>query len=133
MASHFSEVVGLDYSNAFIKSAENVLEEKYKHLAGKVRFMVGDACNLDKGLGKFNIIFGGNLIDRLPDPAAFILSVSDFLEPKGLLILTSPYTWLAEYTPPAKWLGGIIENGVEVSTPEGLRRLLAPMGFSECR
>lgn len=63
-------------------------------------FVVGDACNLDKSLGKFNLIFGGNLIDRLPDPAAFINSVTDFLLPGGLLILTSPYSWLAQYTAP---------------------------------
>jgi SAM-dependent methyltransferase len=99
-------------------------------LAGKVRFMVGDACNLDKRMGKFSLIFGGNIIDRLPDPTAFLLSVSDFLEPKGLLILASPYTWLAEYTPPSKWLGGITENGSEESAPESLRRLLVPLGFA---
>lgn len=94
---------------------------------------MGDACNLDKALGKFSLIFGGNLIDRLPDPAAFLRSVSDFLEPKGVLILTSPYTWLAEFTPPEKWVGGFMENGVSVTTPEGLGRLLNPLGLSEYR
>lgn len=71
--------MGLDYSNAFIQAAQKVLEEQYVALTPKVKYVVGDACNLDKSLGKFNLIFGGNLIDRLPDPAAFLQSVSGFL------------------------------------------------------
>jgi SAM-dependent methyltransferase len=133
LAQYFSEAVGLDYSNAFVEAAKKAALEQYPQLAGKTRFVVGDACNLDKSLGKFSLIFGGNLIDRLPDPAAFILSVADFLEPNGLLVLTSPYTWLAEYTAPEKWIGGIVEKGVEVSTPEGVGRLLLTVGVSECR
>jgi SAM-dependent methyltransferase len=65
----------------------------------KVKFVVGDACNLSPALGKFNLIFGGNLVDRLPNPAAFLTSVGNFLEPNGILVLTSPYSWLEEYTP----------------------------------
>jgi hypothetical protein len=41
------------------------LKEKYSSLEDKVKFLVGDACNLSKDIGKFNLIFGGNLIDRL--------------------------------------------------------------------
>lgn len=111
LAGYFEETVGLDYSKAFIDSAKQVLSEKHSELQSKVSFVVGDACNLDKSLGKFSLIFGGNLIDRLPDPAAFVSAVADFLLPGGLLILTSPYSWLAEYTPADKWLGGIIEKG----------------------
>jgi 2-polyprenyl-3-methyl-5-hydroxy-6-metoxy-1,4-benzoquinol methylase len=94
LASHFDEVVGIDLSHAFIEAANNVLNVKYSNLANKVKFIVGDACNLDQGLGKFSLIFGGNLIDRLYDPEAFLLHVSHFLEPNGVLILTSPYSWL---------------------------------------
>jgi len=43
----------------------------------------------------------------------------------GLLMLTSPYTWLEEYTPKAQWLGGFRENGEAVTTYQTLRRLLA--------
>lgn len=93
-----------------------MLSGKAGELQAKLRFVVGDACNLDKSLGKFDLIFGGNLIDRLRDPAAFVSSVTEFLLPGGLLILTSPYSWLAEYTAPDKWLGGLIEKGEEVST-----------------
>ena len=42
------------------------------------------------------------------------------------LVLTSPYTWLEEYTPKTKWLGGIREAGEPLTTLAGLERALAP-------
>ena len=110
LASYFSEVVGVDFASAFIKAAEKNLNENYQDISSKVKFSVGDACNLNPGLGKFNLIFGGNLIDRLPDPAAFLTSIPNFLESKGVLILTSPYSWLEQFTPKDKWVGGYMEN-----------------------
>jgi 2-polyprenyl-3-methyl-5-hydroxy-6-metoxy-1,4-benzoquinol methylase len=49
---------------------------------------------MDKGIGKFDLIFGGNLIDRLEDPKAFLLQTKEFLENNGVLILSSPYSWM---------------------------------------
>ena len=86
-------MVGIDLSKAFINTAESKLSE-YEEVANRIKFVVGDACHLEHSLGKFNLIFGGNLIDHLPDPAAFLTSIGDFLEPQGLLILASPYSWL---------------------------------------
>jgi hypothetical protein len=45
-----------------------------------------------------------NLIDRLPDPAACLALLPSLIPSGGWLILTSPYTWLEEYTPREKWL-----------------------------
>ena len=131
LASHFDEVIGIDLSNAFIAAANNVLSTKYANLANKVSFIVGDACKLDQSLGKFSLIFGGNLIDRLYDPEAFLIQVAGFLETNGVLILTSPYSWLAEYTPKEKWIGGYVKDGKAVTTPEGLREVLGSHGFKE--
>jgi len=41
-----------------------------------VKFFQGDACKLDKELGKFDLIFGGNLICRLYNPELFINDVT---------------------------------------------------------
>lgn len=65
LASQFKEVVGIDLSNAFINAANEELTNNFKDLSQKVKFVVGDACKMDKSLGKFDLIFGGNLIDRL--------------------------------------------------------------------
>ena len=46
----------------------------------------------------------------------------------GLLVLMSPYTWLEEFTPRDKWLGGRKVDGENVTTLEGLRARLEP-GF----
>jgi hypothetical protein len=48
------------------------------------------------------------------------------IHPGGLLVLTSPYTWLEEYTPKAKWLGGRREHGEPLPTLIGLSRALEP-------
>ena len=79
LGRYFDEAVGLDFSKAFVKNADDKLHELYADLQGKVKFVVGDACKLDQSLGKYSVIFGGNLIDRLPDPSAFLKSVSSFL------------------------------------------------------
>jgi 2-polyprenyl-3-methyl-5-hydroxy-6-metoxy-1,4-benzoquinol methylase len=53
---------------------------------------------LSADLGKFDVIFAGNLIDRLYDPEAFLRSIVTFLTDKSILVLTSPYSWLEDYT-----------------------------------
>ncbi|MFM7107441.1 MAG: SAM-dependent methyltransferase, partial [Planctomycetaceae bacterium] len=64
-------------------------------------------------------------IDRLYDPAAFLRDIGHRVLPGGLLVITSPYTWLEEYTPREKWLGGRREHGEPLSTLAGLSRALA--------
>jgi len=53
------------------------------------------------------------LFDRLPDPEKFLNDVAKFILPDGILIILSPYTWLQDYTPKEKWLGGKTANARE--------------------
>jgi len=53
-----------------------------------------------------DLVCGFNLIDRLPDPKAFLDEAARRLRPGGLLVISSPYTWLEAFTPKDKWLGG---------------------------
>jgi len=78
---------------SFLNAAKRIQVERFSDLNDKVKFIQGDACNLDASLGKFDIIFAGNVIDRLYDPEAFIKNIYNFLNTKGLLVLTSPYSW----------------------------------------
>jgi 5-histidylcysteine sulfoxide synthase/putative 4-mercaptohistidine N1-methyltranferase len=87
-------------------------------------FMQGDACNLKPIYSGYDLVFAGNLIDRLYDPALFLAGIRDRILAGGLLVITSPYTWLEDYTPKEKWLGGRREHGEPLSTFAGLTRQL---------
>ena len=94
--------------------------------AGKrVLFMQGDACNLKANYTDYDLVFAGNLIDRLYDPSLFLDGIGARVRSGGLLVITSPYTWLEEYTQKSKWVGGRREHGEPLSTLAGLTRSLA--------
>ena len=92
--------------------------------APRVTFMQGDACNLKPLYTGYDLVFAGNLIDRLYDPALFLDAIADRILPGGRLVITSPYTWLEEYTPKQKWVGGRREHGEPLTTFDGLARRL---------
>ncbi len=137
------EVVGLDLSASFIGAAEAMrtrrrmtvacVEEgdrrKTFHLRipagsipGRVRFVVGDAMRIDPALGMFDVAVLLNLIDRVPDPARCLRDLAGRLRPGAPLLIASPYTWMTDYTPKKKWLGGV--DGA--STFQALKALLRP-------
>jgi len=144
LTTFFEEVVGLDYSFAFIDAAKSLkagetLEYSFS-VEGTIRrkatakledavnpdrvtFVQGDATRLgSKDLGgQFQCVVAANLIDRLPAPRRFLASCSELLASGGVLVLTSPYTWLKEYTPRNEWL----QNETK-STFDTLVELLSP-------
>ena len=148
LAREFEEVTGLDFSARFISLATRLAEEgslgytfptegelvAYKNVylkdfdllqeAEKVTFWQADACNLKPHFKGYDLIFAGNLIDRLYDPAKFLADLHERLNESGLLILTSPYTWLEEFTPKEKWLGGFKKDGEDFTTLDGLKEVL---------
>lgn len=145
MSQAFDEVVGLDFSHALIESAQRMASEveitipiaiegeltrdipvsiRPTARPDRVRFAQGDAMNLDPELGSFDFILMANLIDRLPDPAFCLSRIHDFVRANGILAITSPYTWLEEYTPKEKWLGGYLLDGEAIRTHDSLLKLL---------
>lgn len=93
----------------------------------KVSFSQGDACNLADKYNAYDLVFTGNLIDRLYDPEKFLLSMKDRILPGGLLVIISPYRWKEEFTPREKWLGGFkAATGENYRTLEGIKDALAP-------
>jgi len=147
-ARHFAHVDAIDFSARFIQSGVQLQEGRdvlYEiptegdltvsrtvsleplaigANARRVLFMQGDACNLKPLHTGYDVVFAGNLIDRLYDPKLFLDGMPDRILPGGLLVITSPYTWLEEFTPREKWLGGWREHGEPLTTFEGLRRWL---------
>ena len=60
--------------------------------------MVGDACNLPE-LGQFGCVLAANVICRLPDPVPFLVRLRSMVVPSGIVVITTPYSWLEQYTP----------------------------------
>ncbi len=145
LARFCEEVIGIDFSQRFIAAAKAVRESGFAefnridegHLATglrnflpseidrhRVQFEVGDAMHLRAGLGTFDVVHAANLIDRLPDPLKFLRRLPGLIRPGGQLILTSPYTWLEDFTPQENWLGGFIKNGECFTTLQRLEKEL---------
>jgi len=152
MAKRFAEVVGIDLSHTFVaKAAEmaaagaiayrlkvegDLTEELTATVepgvdASRLRFLQGDACALPAGLGSFDAVLAANLLCRVPSPAACLEQIDAALAPGGLLVMTSPFTWLEEYTDKCAWVGGTHDAaGKPVRCADALRAALAAKGYS---
>jgi len=103
-------------------------------IANRVIFQTGDACDLSSEMNNYDLVFAGNLIDRLYQPKLFLDSMTHRIRAGGWLVITSPYTWLDDYTPPNYWLGGYVDNaGTPVDTFTGLSKALHPHFKLGCR
>jgi putative 4-mercaptohistidine N1-methyltranferase len=145
LARHCREVIGIDFSQRFIDAA-TVLRERGElpferadegDLAtpltarvpqgierSRVRFERGDAMALRGGLGEFDVVLMANLIDRLSEPRRCLEKLPGLVRAGGQLVITSPYTWLEEFTPREHWLGGFRRDGKAVTTLDGLSSAL---------
>lgn len=92
--------------------------------AHNVQFFQADACNLKPLYTGYDLIVAANLIDRLYQPRKFLEDITDRVRSGGLLVLTSPYTWLSEYTAREQWLGGFTRNGATMTTLDALQAIL---------
>lgn len=150
LAREFEFVNGLDFSARFIRIAYQMQEKgviRYElpeegeivsyhetkledfGLAGvaeRIEFFQADAQNLKAQFSDYDLILAANLIDRLSKPKQFLSTIHERLNPGGLLILTSPYTWLEEFTTKENWVGGYRKDGEPYTTLEGLKDLLQP-------
>ena len=148
LARGFDRVTGLDFSARFIRIAAQLREKGITHfelpeegaivsfhearlsefgleeVRDRVEFLQADALNLKPLFAGYDLIFAGNLIDRLSDPGRFLSNIHERLNPGGLLVLASPYTLLEEFTPRDKWIGGFRKDGEPYTTLEGIRELL---------
>ena len=148
LARHFNHVTGVDFSARFIGQGvalargdslryllqdEGELVEYKSHslaelgladTAAKVEFWQGDACNLKPTFAEYDFVLAANLIDRLYNPTQFLEAIHERMNLGGLLMITSPYTWLAEHTPRPEWLGGFKKDGESFTTLNGLDAVL---------
>ena len=127
LAPFVDEVTGIDFSQSFVDAAEELQQGKsldYQRLEEgtytttltakapenlprlNVRFEQGDAMDLRGGLGAFDIVHAANLLCRLTEPQKLIDRLPSLVKPGGQLLLTTPCTWLADFTPPENWPTG---------------------------
>ena len=121
------EVLGIDFSNSFIRAATAIRdgqvlpyqrhEEAHLYTSlnasipaqsrpERVRFEQGDAMNLRSDLGTFDRVHAANLICRLTHPLRLLERLPGLVRPGGELVLATPCTWLAEFTPTDQWPPG---------------------------
>lgn len=137
MAKTCGEVVGIDYSHAFIAAAEKLrlgeavgyrrleegkmttpLEAKAPSAGKGIVFRQGDAMDLPKDLGSFDRVHAANLLCRLREPAKLLKRFPDLVKSGGELVLATPCTWLEDFTPVGNWPAG--------STFDWLEKWLSP-------
>ncbi|MBX9917685.1 MAG: 5-histidylcysteine sulfoxide synthase [Nitrosomonas sp.] len=150
LATVFDHVTGIDFSARFIGQGVQLAQQgvlrytltdegelvSYKertltglgldHVKHKVEFFQGDACNLKSIFTGYDLILAANLIDRLYDPAKLLHSIHTRINMGGLLMITSPYTWLTEHTKKEAWVGGFKRDGENFTTLDGLKEMLGP-------
>ena len=129
-------VVGVDLSHRFVAAANHVREtgqieirrreegEVFTRLTRELPpdlhkercdFEVGDATALRTDLGRFDVVLAANLIDRVQSPGDLLKTFATLVHAGGHLILSSPYTWLEEFTPKSGWLGGKADSSGHAS------------------
>lgn len=143
LARTFDEVIGVDFSAAFIAAATalsaqgtmeigitetGVLRRRIKVSAPHVavdglHFEVGDAQQLRVDLGSFDYVLAANLLCRLQRPQALLARMADLVVQGGCLVITTPNTWLEAFTAREFWLAGTPETAEPL---EALRSALEP-------
>lgn len=124
MSRTCEEVLGIDFSHAFIAAANRLIEGKpvfYERreeaarttpmearlpegiTTDRLRFAQGDAMDLPEDLGAFDRVHAANLLCRLPEPMRLLRRLPALVKPGGELVIATPCTWLEEFTPPANW------------------------------
>jgi putative 4-mercaptohistidine N1-methyltranferase len=137
LARTAGEVIGIDLSQRFISVAQEIQrtgkirfrrqEEGsfYTVISRQIdqtidrtrcRFEVGDALRLRSDLGTFDLV-------RVNSPRALLTALRGLLNPGGYLLIASPYTWLAEFTPPQEWLGAT-QSWSETTTLQAIQEQL---------
>jgi putative 4-mercaptohistidine N1-methyltranferase len=159
LAREFEHVDGLDFSARFIRIGSDMQARGYirytrieegelvsyhearladlglEGTPDRVLFQQADACNLKPLYTGYDLVLATNLIDRLYSPRKFLALIRGRIQPGGLLVIASPYTWSEEFTERDEWLGGVRVAGEPYTTLEGLHDCLSehftPVGEPE--
>lgn len=162
MAKSFDHVDAFDFSNSFVvaamrmQKAEQVrfkipieadlfeqVEAAHEHdvsqeIRNKVNFFQGDACRIgematDGHLGKYDGVIMSNLLCRLPDPLGCLNGLPRVVNKGGVVVLVTPFSWLEQFTPRSKWLGGFYDpvSKDKLRSKDELQLIMEERGFEK--
>jgi putative 4-mercaptohistidine N1-methyltranferase len=129
LAEKFAQVTAVDLSQSFIDTAKRLQNDGVinfkcktegektqeieasidKALAQRINFSRADACALPAEFLDYDAVLLANLLCRLPSPMACISRMSGprgIVKKGGLLVITTPFTWMDKFTPRELWFGG---------------------------
>lgn len=156
LAKHFDQVDAFDFSETFVNAAKKMQtgnpvtfrvpveaelfeEVNAVHETGttsavrdKVNFFTGDACKIaEMGLGTYDGVIMSNLLCRLPDPLTCLNGLSTVVNKGGVVVMVTPFSWLEEFTPRAKWLGGFYDpvSKEPITSKDVLNEIMEDRGF----
>lgn len=162
LAKHFDRVDAFDFSENFINAAkdmQNGIETRFNvpiegelfetvqaklepgvtpDVARNVNFFVGDACRIGEmssegTIGTYDAVTMSNLLCRLPDPIACLKGLSKVVNKDGIVVMVTPYSWLTEFTPRGKWLGGFLDpvDGTPIRSKDELKSIMEDNDFTQ--
>lgn len=162
LAKNFDHVDAFDFSASFINAAKKMQAEESisftvpveaelfeevqamhepgvtSEILPKVNFFTGDACKLnemasDDKLGSYDGVIMSNLLCRLPDPMACLNGLSGIVNTGGVVVMVTPFSWLTEFTPRAKWLGGFYDpvSKEPIKSKDILKEVMEESGFEK--
>lgn len=163
LAKSFDHVEAFDFSDNFVKAAKQVQsgeELTFKvpvegditeqvtvvpetgvntDVMKRVHFFQGDACSLSEyadskaGFGTFDGVILANLLCRLPDPMACLNAMPNIVNKGGVVVMVTPFTWLEEFTPRSKWLGGFNDpvSQEPMYSKDKLKEIMEGLGFEK--
>ncbi len=127
LARLVSRAKGMDFSRSFIGAAQELAAAGERESAvavegersepftarvpagidrSRVEFAVGDAMDVPAAEPACDVVLAANLICRLPEPIKFLRRLPSLVKSGGQLLLTTPFSWLEEFTPRANWIMG---------------------------
>jgi 5-histidylcysteine sulfoxide synthase/putative 4-mercaptohistidine N1-methyltranferase len=133
LARSFAAVTAVDISQKFIETANSLknngeltfdlIEEGHitssqsVHVddaaRNKVEFRRADACSLPPEFVDFDAVLIANVLCRISSPMSLLNRLKGergVVKPGGLVVLTTPFTWMEEFTPKDVWLGGFVDH-----------------------
>jgi len=162
LARSFDVVDAFDFSKAFVDAAKRMQrgeDVRYKvpieaelyeevqaiheesvdeAVRSRVNFFTGDACRMGEmaSRGQLDTYDGAvmsNLLCRLPDPMACLNDLPNLINRGGVIVMVTPFSWLTEFTPRGKWLGGFQDPVTKepIFSKEVLREVMESNGFAK--